>query len=308
MSANPNEFLKRKMLNSWRLFWLITTPVSMAMVLAMIRTDLSAAAGVSSMIQLSVRCAVPLLFVAFAASSLQVLFPGSFSRWLLRNRKIIGLSFAAAMAWQLFFILWLVGKHTHYYVNDVYVLSDAIEGIIGYTFLIAMVLTSFRFGRRLLTARQWKLLHTGGIYWLWMYAWSVYWFNMFYYQTPAILIDYFYYWGGFLAWALRLAAWGKQQRQRSGGDSGGAYKPLVLLPGIAVLMIGLIGSSFGAAWSPQVYDYLFSFKLVESIDTFMPYFPLVPFYPIVTMALAAVLIAKSEKTLQSTSQRSSRTI
>ena len=49
------------------------------------------------------------------------------------------------MAWQLLFILWLVGIHTEYYVNDVYVLSDVVEGVVGYTFLIAMVLTSFKF-------------------------------------------------------------------------------------------------------------------------------------------------------------------
>jgi hypothetical protein len=55
------------------------------------RVDLTTAEGVSSMIQLSVRCAVPWLFLAFSASSLQVVLPGSFSRWLLRNRRIPGL-------------------------------------------------------------------------------------------------------------------------------------------------------------------------------------------------------------------------
>lgn len=167
------------------------------------------------MIQLSVRCAVPWLYLAFAASSLQVVFPGTFSRWLLRNRSKIGLCFAAAMGWQLFFILWLVGIHTEYYVNDVYVLSDVVEGVVGYTFLIAMVLTSFKFGRSRLTRKQWKLLHTSGIYWLWIYAWSVYWFSLFYYQSAPVLLDYIYYWGGFLAWGLRLSAWSKKRWQRT---------------------------------------------------------------------------------------------
>jgi hypothetical protein len=215
MSTNVNELLKSKTINGWNLFWLITAPISLVMVLTMIRVDLSSAEAVSSMIQLSVRCAVPWLYLAFAASALQVVFPGSFSRWLLRNRKIIGLCFAAAMAWQLFFILWLVGIHTEYYVNDVYVLSDVVEGVLGYTFLIAMVLTSFKFGRSRLTPKQWKLLHTSGIYWLWVYAWSVYWFNLFYYQDPAVPIDYVYYWGGFMAWGLRLCAWSKRRWRES---------------------------------------------------------------------------------------------
>ena len=199
------------MINGWNLFWLITAPISLVMVLAMMRVDLSSAKGIRSMIQLSVRCAVPCLYLAFAASSLNAVFPGSFSRWLLRNRKIVGLCFAAAMAWQLTFILWLVGIHTEYYVNDVYVLSDVVEGVVGYTFLIAMVLTSFKFGRSRLTPKQWKLLHRSGIYWLWVYAWSVYWFTLFYYQEPAVLIDYLYYWGGFLAWGLRMCAWSKKR-------------------------------------------------------------------------------------------------
>jgi DMSO/TMAO reductase YedYZ heme-binding membrane subunit len=82
---------------------------------------------------------------------------------------------------------------------------------VGYSFLIAMVLTSFKFGRSRLNQKQWKILHTGGIYWLWFYAWSVYWFSLFYYQSAPVLLDYIYYWGGFLAWGLRLCAWSKKR-------------------------------------------------------------------------------------------------
>ena len=295
MSTNPDELLKNKTINGWNLFRLITVPISMVMVLTMMRVDLSRAEGVSSMIQLSVRYAVPWLYLAFAASSLQVVFPGPFSRWLLRNRKIIGLCFAAAMAWQLFFILWLVGIHTEYYVNDVYVLSDAVEGVLGYSFLIAMVLTSFKFGRSRLTPRQWKLLHTSGIYWLWAYAWSVYWFSLFYYEGPPVLIDYVYYWGGFLAWSLRMCAWSKKHWQQSAAPSSGdriRQLPFLVF-GTAAVLIGLIGSSFGRAWSPQVYEFLFGINFIAIIEPFMPYSPLVPFYPIFVIVLGSSLIVKS---------------
>jgi len=281
--------LKNKALNGWNLFWLISAPISLAIIVRMTQVDLSSAAGVSSMIQLAVRCAVPWLFLAFAASSLQVVLPGSFSRWLLRNRKFIGLCFAMAMGWQLTFILWLVGVHTDYYVNDVYVLSDVVEGTVGYSLLIAMVFTSFKFGRGLLSPKQWRLLHTGGIYWLWFYAWSVYWFNLFYYESPAVLLDYFYYWGGLLAWGLRVWAWAKK---KSGTDR--TRNALLLAPAGALLLVGLIGSSIGRAWSPQVYEYLFGFQIVESLDSFMPYFPLVPFYPLAIMMLGALLIVRSK--------------
>ena len=216
--STPARFLDQKFINGWNLFWLITVPVSAAIAIAMSRVDLSQAENVSFMIQFSVRRSVPLLYVAFASSALHVVFPSPFSRWLLRNRNMVGLSFAAAMGWQLLFILWLVGGHTQHYVAEVYLLSDAIEGVMGYAFLIAMVLTSFKFGRSRLTSQQWKLLYRSAIYYIWAYAWSVYWFELFYYDNPAP-IDYVYYWGGFLAWGLRMCAWSKKQIRQSAAHS-----------------------------------------------------------------------------------------
>lgn len=260
----------------------------------MMRIDMSSAEGVSSMIQLSVRCAIPWLYLAFAASSLQTTFPGAFGRWLLRNRKIMGLIFSAAMAWQLLFILWLVGVHTEHYVSEVYVLSDVIEGVVGYTFLTGMVLTSFKFGRSRLTPKQWKLLHKSGIYWLWFYAWSVYWFNIYYYEGPPALIDYVYYWTGLVAWGLRIFAWGKKQSKQAvaQADTDSRNRPLFLVLGIVAIAIGLSGASFGSTWSPQVYEFLFSFRIVESVDTVMPYFPLVPFYPLIVMLFGTFLVTR----------------
>jgi hypothetical protein len=159
-----------------------------------------------------------------------------------------------------------------------------------------MVLTSFKFGRSRMTSRQWKLLHTNGIYWLWIYAWSVYWFYIFYYQEPAVLIDYVYYWGGFLAWALRMYAWSKKRWRQSiaqQSNTGGMRHMLLMVSGFVALVIGLTGSGLGSSWSPQVYEYLFGFKIIESIDTFMPYFPFVPFYPIFLIMLGAYMIVKS---------------
>ncbi len=71
-------------------------------------------------------------------------------------------------------------------------------------------------------------------------------------------------------------------------------RKMFLALGIVAVAIGLTGSSFGRAWSPQVYDFLFEFKIIESIDSFMPYFPLVPFYPMFLIMLGAFLIVKSK--------------
>lgn len=97
--------MRSRYLNGWYLFALIAVPMCATMLAGMADRNLSDPAAVASMIALSVRFAVPWLFIAFAASSLVVITPGSVSRWVLKNRRIFGLSFAAGMAWQLFFIL-----------------------------------------------------------------------------------------------------------------------------------------------------------------------------------------------------------
>ena len=295
MSTNRTNLLQSKLINSRGLFWMITLPISGVMVYSMTGIEFTSGPAVSSMIQLSVRCAVPLLYVAFAASSVNVLMPGSFGRWILRNRKFIGLSFAAAMAWQLFFILWMFTQYTEYYIEQVYVLSDLIEGVGGYLLLAAMVLTSFRFGRSRLTAKRWKILHTVGIYWLWMYIWFAYWWYLFY-NTTHVALDSVYYWAGFLAWALRMAAWTKKRWTKASARliDGGTSRPLHWLPGVALVATGLVGVSFGSPWGRQIYEFVASVPVLETIGIYTPYFPFVPFFPLFLIMLGASLILKTK--------------
>lgn len=288
MSNDLNQVLKSRALNKWGLFWVVTAPISLAMVIAMSVEDLSNGPGVSSMIQLSVRCAVPWLYIAFAASSLQVLFPGHFSRWLLRNRKYFGMCFAAAMAWQGLFILWMVTLHTDYYVNEVYVLRDAIEGVGGYAFLFAMTVTSFPKGRRLLNARQWRMLHLSGIYFLWAYAFSVYWWALFYYSNP-VALDYIYYVAGLAAWVSRAAAWHvKRARAAAREPRQVSVHPLARIAAGALVGAGLIAAAMGASWRETAEQYLYGYALTEAPESYLPYWPFEPF-----LSLAVILLGVS---------------
>ncbi len=285
--------MKNKFVNGWNLFWLVTGPISALMVFSMMRTGLSSAEAVSSMIQLSVRWAIPWLYLAFAASSAQVLFPGPLSLWLLRNRRIMGLCFAAAMGWQLLFIVWLVSVYSDYYIAEVYVLRDVIEGVLGYLFLIAMTLTSFRPGRKLLKPKQWRLLHKSGMYFLWAYAFSVYWWNLFYYPNP-VWIDYVFYWGGFLAWGLRVAAWSKKHRQLAEKKSPQASsQPALMLMGIVIVGIGLVAAAFGLIWRESAEELLTGYAITRIPELYLPYWPFEPFLPLFIIALGVFLWAKS---------------
>lgn len=282
--------LQHKAINEWNLFWLICLPISIAMIIGILSADLSNGAAVSSMIQYSVRCSVPWLYLAFTASSIHVLFPGLLSRWLLRNRKIFGLGFAAGMAWQLLFILWMITQYSDYYVEEVYVLRDLIEGIVGYLFLIAMTLTSFKFGRSRLKGKQWKYLHKSGIYFLWAYVWSVYWYELFYYQEPD-WIDYVYYCAGFLAWGLRVTAWISKATPKTTASTALAFP----LAGSAVITIGLIGAVTGSLWSTPAHDLLQDNSALQFFELYVPYYPFVPFLPAFVIMLGAFLVVRSRQ-------------
>ncbi len=293
MSIELREILKYKAINEWGLFWLITGPISIVMLIAMMGAELHSGPAVSSMIQLSVRCAVPLLFVVFAASSIQILFPGTFGLWVSRNRKYLGLCFAAAMAWQGLFILWLVTFYRDYYVNEVYVLRDAIEGVVGYLFLAAMTVTSFMPVRKHMKSRNWKLLHKSAIYFLWAYAFSVYWWNLFYYGNP-VLLDYIYYWGGFLAWGLRASAWSKKRRKQAEKKAPlSDGQPVFTILGYAFIVLGLVAASFGASWQQPAEQYLTGHAFTRWPELYLPYWPFEPFLALFIIGLGAWIVVNS---------------
>ena len=206
------------LLDRWNLFLVVTITTSAAVALTASSLDLSSAADISSMIQFSVRASVPWLYMAFAASSLAAVFPGKASRWLLRNRRYIGLCFAAGMAWQLVFILWFVGVHWDYYLENAYAFVDIAVQIPGYVILTLMTVTSFRPGRDKLSARQWRILHKTGIYFLWGTVYSTYWYELYYYDDIQ-RVDHFYYWAGFAAVGVRMLAW-SLKRWRAGVSPG----------------------------------------------------------------------------------------
>ncbi|MEM8684902.1 MAG: hypothetical protein AAGF72_15835 [Pseudomonadota bacterium] len=279
-----SRVFKARYLNGWPLFWLVVVPMNAFMVIAMWGYDLSSPGDISHMIAYSVRWSVPFIYLVVAASALPVLFPGEFSRWCLRNRKYIGLMFAMAMAWQGLFIFMTSSLHTDYYYDEVYLLRNELEGSSGYLFLAAMVITSFRFGRRWLSNTQWKVLHRSGMYFLWAYPMAVYFWNVYYYDNPDV-IDYLFYWAGFLAFAARIAAWGKRRAQtfdRSGiAMSGLAEKGI----GVAFVATGLIASATGAFWLEPAYYALTPTAFLESLVLWVPFWPFEPFLPLVALGL-----------------------
>ena len=297
MSIDLKVVLKNKAINQWRLFWLISIPMCIVIVIAMIGADMSTGAGVSTMIGFSVRLAVPFIFLVVAISSVQTLFPGPFSMWLLRNRKYIGMCFAVVMAWQGLFIFIMSYFFREYYFADVYFFRDELEGSIGYIFLPAMVVTSFEFGRKHLSPKQWKLLHKSGIYFLWAYAFSTYWWSLCNglscYKNP-VLLDYIYYSVGFLAFALRIVAWGKRRQQAVKRNVPESSTPLAFkVSGGAIIVFGLVWSAYGLYWQERVTGFLTTPEWSADLELWLPFWPYEPFLSLFIIGLGAMLVTKT---------------
>ena len=279
-----DSILGHKHLNGWNLFGLIVFLISVAVVSRLTQIDTTNPADISGMIQFSVRLAVPWLFVAFAASSLVYLFPNNLTKWIMRNRRLIGLCFAAGMAWQLFFILWFVFGFFGYYMEEAYNYYDLSEQIPGYLVLFAMTFTSFKFGRSRLSPRQWRILHKGGIYFIWAVVWSTYWFELYYYDDIQP-IDYAYYWMGIAAWGVRMAAWHK--KRRSGQNLKGTFKLPVQIAALWLTGIGLYLIFFGNFWTPLALGLLAGSTLGGWIELIVPFLPIPLLYAAALVATPA---------------------
>ena len=194
-------------LNSWSLFWVLALAASAANLLGLPDADFHSARGMSPVILRSVRCALPLFLVAFTASSLATLWPSAGTRWLLANRRYIGLAFAFAMAWHFSFVAYTIWS----FGNPLNAKATALD-VLGFVFLLLLTLTSFRSGARRLSRANWRRLHKTGVYVIWLVAFAIYFHSvrnggdLFHRVAFAVLLA---------AWMLRVAAWARKRSSRT---------------------------------------------------------------------------------------------
>jgi sulfoxide reductase heme-binding subunit YedZ len=204
------NLLQSKRCNGWPLFYLIFAINSLALMGYMPTQDLSIPRGISEMIQCSVRLCVPMLFLSFACSSIAPHAPKALSNWLTRNRRYFGLGFAAGMGWQMVFILWMLGAHSDYYMQHVYMGLESffIYRLGPYIFLVTMTITSFFPVRKKMNRKVWYIIHWIGIYYIWWDVELTYWEEITLYNDRQI-IDYIYVTLGGLAYLARVGEWAR---------------------------------------------------------------------------------------------------
>jgi DMSO/TMAO reductase YedYZ heme-binding membrane subunit len=123
--------------------------------------------GVRMVVRYTARTSLLFFCLAFSASALHRLWPGPFTRWQLRNRWYLGLSFAVSHLIHAIAIVCFAVMAPPLF-REATSPASFIFGGIGYAFIVAMAATSFDRTAHGIGPRAWRILHTSGIYYLWV--------------------------------------------------------------------------------------------------------------------------------------------
>jgi DMSO/TMAO reductase YedYZ heme-binding membrane subunit len=121
--------------------------------------------GVRMVIRFTARTSLLFFCLAFSAAALARLAPNAFTRWQLRNRRHLGLAFAASHALHAAAIFAFAKMDPAGFAMATNLASYVFGGI-GYAIIIAMAATSFDRTAAAIGPRAWQLLHRVGGYYL----------------------------------------------------------------------------------------------------------------------------------------------
>jgi DMSO/TMAO reductase YedYZ heme-binding membrane subunit len=149
----------------WQLFTLIIVPCLVASVA--IPIVLPGLEGVRIVVSTTARGAAILFCLAFSASSIRRLFPSDASRWLMRNRRHVGLAFAALQTIHIMALMVFASVSLTVFAVAVGGLVIGIFGAAGYLTVVALAVTSFKPAMAALGPERWRALHRFGGYFIW---------------------------------------------------------------------------------------------------------------------------------------------
>jgi len=157
-----------------RLSWLEGRRLLAVLTLSLITLSLSIASmrqfdvdGIRMVIRFTARSSLLLFCLAFSAAALARLWPNPWTRWQRRNRRYLGLSFAASHVIHAIAIVVFAKMDPAGFAQATSPASYIFGGI-GYLVIIAMSATSLDRTAALIGPRAWRALHLAGGYYLWL--------------------------------------------------------------------------------------------------------------------------------------------
>ena len=160
------EIRSGRFLNGWTLTGIVSLAV-VAMALSLAAANGFGVEGIRVAIRATARTSLVLFCLAFAASALHRRWPCRPTAWLRKNRRPLGVSFAASHAAHAVAIVAfarLDPVQFHLAVAP----ATLVFGGIAYAFIAAMAATSFDRTAAVVGPRAWRLLHRIGAHYIWL--------------------------------------------------------------------------------------------------------------------------------------------
>lgn len=155
-----------RMLQGWPLVGLVGLGLALACA-AVLATGGGTQEDIRLVIRMTARTSLVLFCLAFTASALVRLWPGAFTRWLRRNRRQVGVSFAVSHGLHLAAIVAFAVTAPEVFFAQVPI-ATLVGGGFAYALIIAMTATSFNSTAMMIGPRAWKILHTLGAWYIWV--------------------------------------------------------------------------------------------------------------------------------------------
>jgi methionine sulfoxide reductase heme-binding subunit len=122
--------------------------------------------GVRMVIRFTARTSLLFFCLAFSAAALARIWPNTGTRWQHRNRRYLGVTFAASHAIHAVAIVCFAQMDPAGFALETSAASYIFGGL-GYAFIIAMAASSFDRSAAAIGPRAWRILHLSGGYYLW---------------------------------------------------------------------------------------------------------------------------------------------
>jgi len=123
--------------------------------------------GLRMVIRFTARTSLLFFCLAFSAAALARLWPNAWTRWQRRNRRYLGVTFAASHALHLAALAAFAAIDPAGFAAATN-LASYVFGSIGYAVIAAMTITSFDRAAALIGPSAWRVLHLAGGYYLWI--------------------------------------------------------------------------------------------------------------------------------------------
>jgi len=161
MQAHRQNWLQENWQKSWLEGWRLLA--TLTLVLLVLSAGIAGmrdfeVEGIRAVIRFTARSSLVLFCLAFSAGALAQLWPNAWASWQRRNRRYLGLSFAASHAIHAIAIVCFAFASPPLFQQNTSMASFIFGGI-GYAAIVAMTATSFDRAVAAIGPRGWRRLH-----------------------------------------------------------------------------------------------------------------------------------------------------